>query len=177
MLPILATLLQAGLPILAGAVASKGQELVEEKLGVKIGPLLGSEEGQVKLRQLEMEHEATLLEYADRKDARALEYFKEENKDRDSARNAAVAIQNATNASWLSKNTGYIIDLFIVGMTTLMVWTLFFKAVPVDNRDLMLTFLGLLLAKAATVVDFHRGTSRSSQAKDATIAALSKERV
>ena len=71
MIPIVAALLNAGLGILGNAVATKGKDLIEDKLGVNIDNLLGSEEGKIKLAQLENEHEEMLQKYAI--DTRSLE--------------------------------------------------------------------------------------------------------
>lgn len=63
MAPIVAWLVQNGLGLLAGAVKAKGQDFVEDKLGVKLADHMGSEEGRIKLAQIEMEREADLLDF------------------------------------------------------------------------------------------------------------------
>lgn len=64
MAPLLAALAKFGLPILANAIAAKGKDVIEEKLGVDIGKLIGSEEGRIQLKQLEMQHEEFLVNAA-----------------------------------------------------------------------------------------------------------------
>lgn len=165
MLPIIASLLQAGLPILAGAIASKGKEVVEEKLGVKVDDFIGTDEGRAKLKQLEYEHEETLLEYSDKKDARALEYFKEENKDRQDARERETRLNESEHADWLPKNISAILALIVVvaGFALLFI---------TKDADVRTATVGLM----TLVLGYYFGSSRASQAKDATIAALTKER-
>lgn len=76
MAPIIAALLQQGFSILGGALLSKGKEVVEEKLGIDIDKALGSEEGRIKLKQLESEHEQWLIEADIRKRDQELEFQK-----------------------------------------------------------------------------------------------------
>ena len=56
MLPIVAALAEKGLSLLADAVMAKGQQVVEEKLGVKLEHAKPEE-----LRRLEIEHEEFLV--------------------------------------------------------------------------------------------------------------------
>lgn len=63
MAPIVAWLVQNGLGLLAGAVKAKGQQFVEDKLGVKLDDMKGTEEGRIKLAQIEADREADLLEW------------------------------------------------------------------------------------------------------------------
>jgi hypothetical protein len=60
MIPILAALLQAGLPLIAGAIQTKGKDFIQEKLGVNLDDMLGSEAGRLQLKQLEVQHEEWL---------------------------------------------------------------------------------------------------------------------
>ena len=47
-----------------------------------------------------------------------------------------------------------------------------FTAIPEQNREQAFAVWGALMALCGTVLQWHRGSSRSSQSKDATIAAL-----
>jgi hypothetical protein len=99
MAPFLIALAKAGLPLLASAIMSEGKEVIEEKLGVDITKLLGSEEGKLKLKELELKHEEFLVTAAQKAAELALEAEK-------------VAQSNVTERwrsdmssdSWLSKN-------------------------------------------------------------------------
>lgn len=63
MLPIVATLLANGLGLIGNAVMAKGQEVVQEKLGVKLDSLVQTDEGKIKLMQLQNEHERDLNDF------------------------------------------------------------------------------------------------------------------
>lgn len=104
MLPIVASLIASGLGTLAQAVVNKGQDYVEDKLGVKIGPLLGSEEGTYKLAQLELDKQELLLGIALEDRKVDMELYKLEVADRSSARTANAAIATSENSGWLNKN-------------------------------------------------------------------------
>lgn len=113
MLPLVAALVQWGLPILAGVVQTKGAEIIKEKTGVDITAALGTEEGRLKLKQAEFEHEEFLSKLIAEADARELDYFKIE----------AAAITDRWKAdmgsdSWLSKNVRPLIMLYLLGMVT-----------------------------------------------------------
>lgn len=60
MAPIVAALAKWGMTTLAGAVAAKGKEAIEDKLGIDLDNALGTEEGRIRLRQAEMQHEVEL---------------------------------------------------------------------------------------------------------------------
>jgi hypothetical protein len=62
--PLLATLAQNGLGMLASAITAKGKEVIEEKLGVDIDLATQTPEGLFKLKELEMKHEEFLINAA-----------------------------------------------------------------------------------------------------------------
>ena len=88
------------------------------------------------------------------------------------ARDTNVKIQESANASYLAKNVGYWLDLFIVGATFGMAYMLMFKGVPTENKEIFFTAFGSLLTLCMTVVNFHRSSTAKSQFKDGTIQAL-----
>lgn len=59
--PILSSLFSSGLSLLGNAVLAKGQDVIEEKLGVKLKPNM-TEEELLALKKLEVEHEEFLVE-------------------------------------------------------------------------------------------------------------------
>ena len=59
MAPIIATLMAQGLSLLGNAVLAKGQEAIEEKLGVKLDST-----SNLDLKRLEMQHEEWLIDAA-----------------------------------------------------------------------------------------------------------------
>ncbi len=92
-------------------------------------------------------------------------------KDTQDARASNVAIQNSDKASWLSKNVGYILDLFlgaIWGATTLFIIGRALKLVDADhNADMtaVLSIYGTITAVFMISLQFHRGTSKGSEDK------------
>lgn len=174
MAPIIAALAKAGLPLLVQAVLSKGQEVVEEKLGVDLGSLVESEAGRIKLKELELSHEQFLSEQVIKHIEKDLERQALEDKDRADARDMNSRIQESVNASWLAKNAAYCLDFAIIGGVIILAIILFVAAIPDANRELAYTFFGSVLTLAITVVNFHRGSSRGSADKQQTLDAMWK---
>lgn len=154
MLPILAgivnSLISNNLGKVADAVTSKGLDYVEEKLGVKLEPDMSSEK-LAAIKEAAMKHEEFMVE--------------QENKDRADARNMNVKLQESANASWMAKNTAYVIDYIIVISAMLVTYILFLKGVPTENKELAYTAFGSLWTLVGTVVNFHRSSSAGSKAK------------
>lgn len=167
MLPILAGILTQlagnGLSLLSQAIQTKGKEVIEEKLGINIEDAVQSPEGLLKLKELELQHEEMLLEYAQKGAETRLQELQEDNKNTDSARDMNTKIQSSTQASTLAKNAAYILDYIIVGTTFFMIGLMFFQAVPKDNKEFFYMALGSLLTMCGTVINFHRGTSQGSK--------------
>jgi hypothetical protein len=88
------------------------------------------------------------------------------------ARDTNVKIQESANASYLAKNVGYWLDLFIVGATFGLAYLIMFKAIPVENKEILFTAFGSLITLTFTVVNFHRSSTAKSQSKDNTIQVL-----
>tara|TARA_R110000868_G_scaffold407972_1_gene690024 strand:- start:12942 stop:13436 length:495 start_codon:yes stop_codon:yes gene_type:complete len=86
-----------------------------------------------------------------------------------SARDMNTHIQESDKASWLSKNIAYIIDCVIIGSFILMLIIVAMKVVPESNKELFYTGFGLLGTLAVTTINFHRGTSKGSENKQAFI--------
>lgn len=159
-LPLLVqTLIGQGLNVLAGAVAAKGTEVIEEKLGINIQDALGTENGRLRLRQLELEYEQFLITSAMERDK--LDYTNTAD-----ARSMNVALQQAESGSWLSKNFSYLLDTLIVGGTLILAYMIFDKAIPEGNKEVAYAAFGSLLTLCGTVVNFHRGSSAGSARKN-----------
>lgn len=82
------------------------------------------------------------------------------------ARDANARIQESENASWLAKNTAYLLDLGVFILIIAMMTGLMFVEVPVGNKDLFNIASGSVLGYMAATWSFHRGTSQSSRDKD-----------
>lgn len=163
MLPIIAqivsTLIAANLPKVAQSVLDKGLDVVEQKLGIKLEPDMTQEQLQA-VREAALKHEEFQIE--------------QNNKNTDSARVMNTGIQTSEFASTLAKNAAYFIDFAIVAAAIFVTWLTFFKAIPLDNKEVVYTALGSLWTLTGTIVNFHRGSSRQSQGKDDVIRKLSE---
>lgn len=172
--PFVATLLAQGLGLLGNAVLAKGKEAISEKLGVDIEALTQSPEGLFKLKQLEIDHEEFLLDNAlkkaelDLKD-KALDIDNTKN-----ARDSNARIQESDKASWLAKNSAYMLDWLIVGSTVYMLYMLFTKAIPPENAEIAYLATGSLLTMCGTVVNFNRGSSSGSASRTEALVNLMK---
>lgn len=169
--PIVKALMERGLTTLAGAVANKGKEFVEEKLGVKLEEDISPEQA-VRYKELEIENEQDLRAWALENRRLDLEDKKLDNENTQGARTMNTSIQQSENATRLAKNAAYYLDFLVIGATLLLAYFVLFRAVPDINKELFYMAFGSLLTLCGTIINFHRGTSKSSQGKDATIAAL-----
>ena len=172
---LLSTLAANGLDLIGKAVIAKGKDVIEEELGVNIESSLQTEEGKLKLKELELKHEEFLLKAAKDQAEINLAHQALELDNTKNARDSNVRIQETVNASYLSKNAPYWMDLFIVICTFSMGFMILFQEVPPANREIFYTMFGSLLTVCLTVVQFHRGSSSRSAAKDDTISNLSKQ--
>ena len=171
MAPLVAQLLASGLSLLGNAVLTKGKEVVEEKLGVKLpdGDQALTSEQIVTLKQAEMQHEEWLINAGIRQRQQEIE-------NTDGARDMNTCIQETSNATRFVKEAAYYLDFLVIGSTLFLAGVLLFQAIPTANKELIYTVLGALLAQCATILNFHRGSSAQSHGKDATIAKLSEGR-
>lgn len=172
MLPIVASLFASGLNLLGNAVMAKGQEVIEEKLGVKLDEPKTAED-VLRLKQLEVDHEEFLIEAGIRQKEQELEEIRLDNANTDSARKMNSEIQTSANSSDLAKNAAYYLDFLVVGSTVLLGILLFVVGLPPQNKDIAQIIFGSLLTLSGTIINFHRGTSSSNHGKDETIKALS----
>lgn len=94
------------------------------------------------------------------------------NANTDSARDMNAKVQESANASWLSKNTAYALDVGIVGATIFLAWFAFIKGVPPNNKELVYMALGSLITMSGTILNFHRGSSQGSKDKGSEIQKM-----
>lgn len=173
MIPIVATLLttlaQNGLGLLSSAIQAKGKEVVENTLGVKI-PDDPTPADVEKLRQLQYDHEERLLELGIEKAKQDLEAFKEEVKDRDSARgrDAEFVRRGARN---------YRADIMVAVAALAVAWMVYLVwSTPTLNeyvKGIVTLVLGRFLGYLDNIYSFEFGTTRGSKDKDETIKQLS----
>ena len=154
MLPIIAgiisTLISNNLPKVAQVVADKGVEYVSGKLGVELKPEMTAEElAAVKAEAIKHEEFRIAADTANTANARDM----------------TVKIQETDNASWLAKNTSYILDFTIVLSTIVLSCFAYFYGVPEANKELVYLALGSMITLTGTVLNFHRGSSSGSERK------------
>ena len=123
MLPALLTFLaEQGLTLIRDAVVAKGQQVVEEKLGVKLSPNMSPDQ-VFQLKRIEMETPERLMALAldeKRIDAEVLKIEQQEVTKRWQG--------DMSSDSWLSKNIRPTVLIYLLGMVTVFalgsVWAL-----------------------------------------------------
>lgn len=172
MIPIVASLLTTlasnGLGLLSSAIQAKGKEVVENTLGVKI-PDAPTPEDVAKLRQLQFDHEERLLELGIEKARQDLEAFKEEVKDRDSARLRDIEF---IKKGMVNNRANFMFFLAVV-MVGILVWIVW-KDQNINEyvKGIFTLVLGRFLGYLDNIYSFEFGTTRGSKEKDETIKQL-----
>lgn len=170
--PLITPLLQNGLGMIANAVLAKGQNYVEDKLGVKLTPNLTPEMIE-KLKVTEMEHEEELMRLAqeNRKlDLVEIQQYLLDMQDARGMQKAALA-----QSDEFSKRFIYYFAIGWSAVTAIYIGAITFFAIPEHNIRFADTVLGFLLGTAlAGIFQFFYGSSRSSQAKDNTLNEVIK---
>lgn len=96
--------------------------------------------------------------------------------DTSNARDSNSRIQESEHSSWLAKNVAYMLDIvFTLGFLTMFILVLF-KKVPIENKEIFYTGFGLLGGYVGTVLQFHRGSSISSQKNGETMRDIIKNK-
>lgn len=177
MMPIIASLLSAGLGKVANALLVKGAEWVEQKSGLKIEmEKQPSPEQLMAFKQFEMDHEEELQRIQLEQDKLSAEAFKLALGDLDSARKRESDIVTSANAPMLNKLITPILALVVLLMTFALFAGVMFAGDAVDatRKDLMVYVLGVLSTVSTQVIAYYFGSSSGSQSKDATIKNLTK---
>lgn len=159
MLPILAgiisQLIQNNLPKVAQVVADKGIDYVSDKLGVQLKPEMTTEEiTAVKVAAIQHEEFRITADNANTANARDM----------------TVRVQEAASASWLAKNTAYVLDFTLVLSTIILSCFAYFYGVPEGNKELVYMALGSMITMTGTILNFHRGSSSGSEKKTEIIS-------
>lgn len=147
---LLRSLGDVGKPILKAAGGLTGQAwLTSIADGIKTSSDLKNEQKQMLFDLLE-------LDVNDRADARKMN----------------SNIQDSANASWLAKNTAYMLDIGIFTLIVLIILGLFFIVIPEGNKEILYLIVGTILGFMGATWAFHRGSTQGS--KDKTQALLKK---
>jgi hypothetical protein len=148
--PVLATLAQNGLGLLADAVTKKGQQVVEETLGIDLSQ---QPDPQVlaQWKEAAQQHEKQLLEmaYGDKANARAMQ------------------VEALKQDDMLSKRFVYYFATFWSIAAALYIAFITFGDIPESNVRFADTILGFILGTIiATIVQFFFGSSMGSKEKE-----------
>lgn len=173
MLPIIASLLEAGLGILGGAVAAKGKDLIQDKLGIDIEKMLGSPEGKIELLKIQTAHEEVLQGFAIEVNKLEFEREKLAQSNTDSARELQSVALNQSDV--FSKRFVYFFATGWSLFSILYIGFITFASIPAPNIRFADTILGFILGTViATIINFFFGSSKQSQSKDAALAEAIK---
>ena len=165
-MPLIQTLLQNGLGLVANAVMAKGQQFVEDKLGVKLAADMPPEQvAQIKIA--EMQHEEELMRLRLEENKLDLEELGMRLKDTDSARGRETAIATSKDAPLLNKVITPILALGILLITLTLFSVVMFQEAPVDSsrEDILIYILGVLSAISTQIVSYYFGSSQGSKDK------------
>lgn len=174
--PIVSQLASNGLNLIASAVMAKGQQVVEDKLGVKLESSLQTEEGRIKLMQLQAEKEAELHQFILQQREQELKDAKMAYEDTASARDMNARIQESASADLWAKRAPYILDFIIVGSAVLLTFLVMNHQIPESNMNMTTIMMGSLWTLAITVVNFHRGSSKGSKDSGDTLRELIRQK-
>lgn len=166
MMPLIQTLLQNGLGLVANAVMAKGKEWVEDKTGVKLAPDMPPEQ-IAQLKIAEMQHEEELMRLRLEENKLDLEELGMRLKDTDSARGRETAIATSKDAPLLNKVITPILALGILLITLTLFSVVMFQEAPVDSsrKDILIYILGVLSAISTQIVSYYFGSSQGSKDK------------
>ena len=165
---LLTTLAQNGLGLLSSAIQAKGKEVVEQTLGVKI-PDDPTPEEVSKLRQAQFDHEERLLQLGIEKAKQDLESFREEVKDRDSARGRDSEFVRRGTRNYRA-DVLVLVAAFAVAAMVYLVWRS--PDLPEYVKGVVTLVLGRFLGYLDNIYSFEFGTTRGSKDKDETIKQL-----
>ena len=165
---LIAPLLAQGLSLIGNAVMAKGQEWVEQKTGVKIKPNM-SDEDLLTLRRYEMQHEEELMRLRIEDNKLDLETFREEVKDRGSARERDVEFIKRGMVNTRA-NLMFFLAVVMVGILVWIVWK--DQSINEYVKGIFTLVLGRFLGYLDNIYSFEFGTTRGSKEKDETIKQL-----
>ncbi len=170
--PLIQSLMSSGLDILASAVANKGKEYVEEKLGVTLEPVISPEKA-MELKELEFRHEELLQQMALEGRKLDLEELKAGLADLSDSR----GMQKAALAQddLFSKRFIYWFAMAWCGFAAVYIMAITLMTIPKDSVRFADTILGFLLGTVVSqIIAFFFGSSLRSSNKDRVIEALSR---
>jgi len=151
--------------IAAKFTAAKGSDLIKnvsEAVDKFVDTKAEKAERDIKLQEMVNNYNLELTKLANESDKQFLA-------DIQNSRDANVKIQESDKSSWLAKNVGYILDLFLGVIWGAVTAFIVAKALKLagDNIDMtaVLSIYGTITAVFMMTMSFHRGTSKGSEDK------------
>lgn len=157
---------------LKGIISGKGPELVKA-VGEGLDNLFTSKEEKAILDNKRVEIDNLLTEkimtHEENMENLVIKKTEIYLADTQDARMNNTKIQESEKASWLAKNVGYMLDLFlglIWGTVTIFIIAKAFKVIHNDaDMTAVLSIYGTITAVFMISLQFHRGTSKGSEDK------------
>ena len=80
-----------------------------------------------------------------------------------------MEFKNSDKLAMLAKVAPYVLDFIIVAGTFGFGYLLFYIGIPSENKDIMNMMFGTLIGLSVTIVNYHRGSSEGSSAKQSML--------
>ena len=165
-----------GIGFIDDLITDIGMPLVKKGVKALTGIDLESKEltPEDKQRIMDSQIEIMKIDFEKLKeDNRAKEFITiQDNQNTSNARDNNTKVQESDKASWLAKNTPFILDFIIVFAVFILGYSLLFVQIPEENIQIVNIMFGALLGIMGTVYNYHRGSSNGSAAKNELINKL-----
>lgn len=159
-----------GIDFLDNLVSQVGLPLVKQGVKALTGIDLDAKELTAEDKQKIMDSQIEIMKIDFQKlqldSNERLESKRLDTQDTANSRDTTVKIQESKDASWLAKNTAYILDFTIILATIALGVMLFFVIIPEANMNIANIMFGAMLGYCATIIGWHRGSSKSSADKN-----------
>ena len=165
-----------GIGFIDDLITDIGMPLVKKGVKALTGIDLESKELTAEDKQKIMDSQIEIMKIDFEKfkeDNRAKEFITiQDNQNTSNARDNNTKVQESDKASWLAKNTPFILDFIIVFAVFILGYSLLFVQIPEENIQIVNIMFGALLGIMGTVYNYHRGSSNGSAAKNELINKL-----
>ena len=165
-----------GIGFIDDLITDIGMPLVKKGVKALTGIDLESKELTAEDKQKIMDSQIEIMKIDFEKlkeDNRAKEFVTiQDNQNTANARENNTKIQETQNATWLAKNTPFILDFLAVFAVLLLGIGLLFIEIPKDNLQIVNIMFGSLLGIMGAVYNYYRGSSKGSTDKQDFINKL-----
>ena len=165
-----------GIGFIDDLITDIGMPLVKKGVKALTGIDLESKELTAEDKQKIMDSQIEIMKIDFEKlkeDNRAKEFITiQDNQNTANARENNTKIQETQNATWLAKNTPFILDFLAVFAVLLLGIGLLFIEIPKDNLQIVNIMFGSLLGIMGAVYNYYRGSSKGSTDKQDFINKL-----